>query len=333
MSLIESIYNKAKSLNKRIVLPEATEERNLRAARKIEDEGIAKIVLVGVEADIRKKADEIGVSLSSIEIVEPLKNDKADQYISKMVELRKKKGMTEEQARELLMDPLYYGAMMVKLGDADGYVSGAVHSTGDVLRPALQIIKTAPGCKTVSSFFIMSLPESSPYASTRKELFFADCAVVPNPTSEQLADIAITTAKSFNSIVEGEEPKVAMLSFSTKGSAKHEACDKVIEGLKIAKEKDPSLMVDGELQADAALIAKVGELKCPGSDVAGQANILVFPDLSSGNIGYKLVQRLSGASAVGPVIQGLDKPVNDLSRGCSVQDICDTVAVTVCQAQ
>jgi len=230
-------------------------------------------------------------------------------------------------------DPLLYSiAIMVKLGQADGYVSGAIHATGDVLRPAFKIIKTAPGSSTVSSFFIMALPDRSPYSKVRNEIFFADCAVIPSPDAGELADIAISTAASFRSIVKGEDPRVAMLSFSTKGSAKHPDAEKVIEATKILKEKMPELLVDGELQADAALIPGVGEKKCPGSVVAGKANILVFPDLNSGNIAYKLVQRLAGAAAIGPVVQGLNKPVNDLSRGCSVQDIIDTVAVTACQA-
>jgi phosphate acetyltransferase len=332
MALLDLIYDKAKSAKKTIVLPEATEERNLRAAEKIIKEGIASIILVGAPREINAKAKELGVDISKATIREPLEGADALNFIDKLVELRKNKGMTESKAQEILKDPLYYAAMLVKLGQADGYVAGAIHATGDVLRPALQIIKTAPGCKTVSSFFIMVLPKTSPYFETCSELFFADCAVVPAPDENQLADIAVSTAQSFKSLVSSSEPRVGMLAFSTKGSAKHDDLDKVIAATDIIRKKAPDLMVDGELQADSALIAKVGELKCPESQVAGKANVLVFPDLNSGNIAYKLVQRLAGAAAVGPIVQGLDKPVNDLSRGCSVQDIVDTVAVTACQA-
>jgi len=333
MSLIDTIYDRARALNKTIILPEASEERNLKAASEILKKRYAKIVLAGSEDEIRAGALNCGVDISGATIRDPSRDPDLERFISELVLLRKNKGMTEDKAAGLISDPLCFAAMMVKLGQADGYVSGANHSTGDVLRPALQIIKTAPGCKTVSSFFIMVLPDSSPYSKTQKELFFADCAVVPAPSAEQLADIAVSTAASYESLVKGGEPRIAMLSFSTKGSAEHPDAEKVIQATGILKEKAPGLLADGELQADAALVPGVGEKKCHGSVVAGKANILVFPDLDSGNIAYKLVQRLAGAMAIGPIVQGLDKPVNDLSRGCSVQDIVDTVAVTACQSE
>ncbi len=333
MALIDIIHDKAKKLQKTVILPESLEERNLKAAQQIDQAGFGKVVLLGAEDELRAKAKEFGVELGDAILIDPARDPEHDHYVAELVKLRGHKGVDEAKAGELLQDPLYYAAMMVKTGKADGYVSGAVHATGDVLRPALQIIKTAPGCKTVSSFFIMILPETSPYASTRDVLFFADCAVVPQPDAQQLADIAISTAGSFKALIADDEPRVAMLNFSTKGSASHPDADKVIEATNIVKEKAPDLMVDGELQADAALIQSVGSKKCPDSPVAGKANILVFPDLDAANIGYKLVQRLAGATAIGPVVQGLNQPVNDLSRGCSVQDIVDTVAVTACQAE
>lgn len=331
MQLIDRIYERATKLQKWIALPEATEERNLKAAIEIQQKRFAKVILVGAEGEIISKAKSLNLDVAGFEIADPAKLRERTDYVDQLVELRRKKGMTTEKARELLSDPLYCAAMMVKKGEADGFVAGAIHATGDVLRPALQIIKTAKGIKTVSSFFIMVLPDTSPYAQVQKELFFADCAVVPDPDVEQLADIALSTANSFSALISDSDPRVAMLSFSTKGSGQHDVVDKVTAATELVKEKNPRLLVDGELQADAALISKVGALKAPDSGVAGKANILVFPDLNAGNIGYKLVQRLAGASAIGPVIQGLDKPVNDLSRGCSVQDIIDTVAVTACQ--
>jgi phosphate acetyltransferase len=331
MALIDIIYKKAKSVKKTIILPESFEERNLKAAGEIIKEGISNVVLVGNQKEICKKALDVGADISGAIFRDPENDPQIEIFINKLVEIRKHKGVDEAKAKEILNDPIFFAAMLVKCGEADGYVAGAVHATGDVLRPALQIIRTAEGCDTVSSFFIMILPGTSPYKVVREVLFFADCAVVPSPTSNQLSDIAISTSKSFKSLIENEEPRVAMLSFSTHGSAKHDDALKIIEATQMLKEKDSSILADGELQADSALIEKVAKQKCPESIIGGKANILVFPDLNSGNISYKLVQRLAGASAIGPIVQGLSKPVNDLSRGCSVKDIVDTVAVTACQ--
>lgn len=328
MGLLESIWNKAKSSQKTIVLPEGTEERTLKAAAMAAKEGLANIVLLGNEDEIKAKGQDLNTS--AITIIDPAKSEKYDDYVEQLVEIRKHKGLTLEESRELVTDPLYYGTMMVKMGDADGLVAGAINTTGNVLRPALQIIKTAPGIPVVSSCFIMEVL----YKEYGHEgiLLFADCAVNPNPDAEQLAAIAITSAKTGVDLV-GLEPKVAMLSFSTKGSASHDFVDKVVEATRYAKEMAPDLDIDGELQADAALVESVGKLKSPNSNVAGKANILVFPDLQSGNIGYKLVQRLGNAVAIGPVCQGLAKPVNDLSRGCSIDDIVNVIAITSVQAQ
>ncbi len=333
MSLMELIHNNAKRLQKTIVLPESEDERTLKAAGECAKAGLGPVILLGNPDEIATHAKNCGADISKAEVIDYMNAPEFGGFVKDLFEMRKAKGLTEEQAAELLKNPLYYASMLVQSGKADGYVSGAVNSTGDTIRPALQIIKTAKGCKTVSSFFIMNLPESSPYYSKRKFLFYADCGVVPNPTSEQLADIAVQTAKSYKSLTGGEEPVVAMLSFSTKGSAKHDDINKVTEGLKLAKEKDPSLKIDGELQGDAALIDSVAAKKAPGSTVAGNANILVFPDLDAGNIAYKLTERLAGAQAIGPLLQGMAKPVNDLSRGCKVQDIVDAVAVTACQTE
>jgi phosphate acetyltransferase len=286
------------------------------------------VILIGNEAQIREKA--AGLDYTGVTIIDPEKSDKTDGYAEGFYELRKHKGVTPEMAKEKVLDPLFYACMMIKKGDADGMVAGAINTTANTLRPALQIIKTAPGISVVSSSFIMEL--KTPEYGHNGILMFGDCAVNPNPDADQLAAIAVSTAKTGAQLT-GMTPKVAMLSFSTKGSAKHELVDKVSTATARVKEMAPGLMVDGELQADAALVEKVGKLKSPGSPVAGQANVLIFPDLQAGNIGYKLVQRLAGAEAFGPICQGLAAPVNDLSRGCSVEDIVSVVAITAVQAQ
>ena len=328
MAIIDKIKAKAKSDVKHIVLPEGEEIRNVQAAVMIRDQGLAKLTLLGNPAKVKEVA--AGADLTGIDIIDPADSDKAPLYAATLYDLRKAKGMTEEEAAKKVADPMYYGIMMVKLGDADGLVSGAIHSTGDMLRPALQVIKSKPGMKTVSSCFLMECPNKA-YGDDGV-MIFSDCGVIPNPTAEELANIALGAADSARSLA-GMEPRVAMLSFSTKGSAKHESVTKVQEATRIAQEMAPDLMLDGELQLDAALVEKVGQLKAPGSKVAGHANVLVFPDLGAGNIGYKLVQRLAGAEAYGPILQGIAKPCNDLSRGCSAEDIVATVAITACQAQ
>ena len=330
MDLMKEIWAKAQSNQKRIVLPEGEEERTLIASQKIKENSLAQIILVGDETKIKEKASALGVKLDGIQIADPETSPKKASYAEGFYELRKNKGMTLEKADKIMSDPLYFATMMVKVGDADGMVSGAIHTTGDLLRPGLQIIKTAPGISTVSSAFIMLLPNCE--FGQDGMLLFADCAVNPNPTAEQLAAIAISTADTAKTLC-NMEPKVAMLSFSTMGSAQHELVDKVTAATKLAKELRSDLEIDGELQLDAAIVEKVGKLKAPNSTVAGKANVLVFPDLQAGNIGYKLVQRFAHAEAIGPVCQGFAKPINDLSRGCSSEDIVNVVAITAVQAQ
>ncbi|SHI46626.1 phosphotransacetylase [Malonomonas rubra DSM 5091] len=332
MHLVDQIKAKARENLQTVVLPEGYDDRMVEASAKIVADGLAKVVLLGDADALNAKAGEMGVSLADVTLIDPKNSDLLDGYADELVELRKKKGLSKEQAIELLTgdDNLYFGAMMVHKGDAGGAVAGAYNTTGDVLRAAFQVIGTAPGMKTVSSVFLMVT--KTPEFGENGVLCFADCAVNPNPDAQALAEIAVSTAASCKSFL-GVEAKVAMLSFSTKGSAQHEDCDKVLKALEIAKGLAPDLAIDGELQADAALLPKVGEKKAPGSTVAGKANTIVFPDLDAGNIGYKLVERLAGAEAVGPIVQGLAKPVNDLSRGCSVDDIVSVSAITAVQAQ
>jgi phosphate acetyltransferase len=328
MNFLEKTTLQAKKDVKTIVLPESTDIRTIKAASMILEKGIAKIVLIGSEENISKLAGDLDISKALI--VDPLKSEKFEEYADTFYEMRKSKGVTPEQARETMKNPLYFGVMMVKKGEADGMVAGAINSTANTLRPALQILKTAPGTKLVSSFFVMVVPDCE-YGS-EGTFVFADCGLVENPNADELSEIAIASAKSFKALV-GAEPKVGMLSYSTYGSAKSELTEKVIEAARLAKQKAPELILDGELQADAALVPSVGKSKAPGSIVAGEANVLVFPDLNCGNIAYKLTQRLAKAEAYGPVTQGIAKPVNDLSRGCSAEDIVGVVAITAVQAQ
>lgn len=330
MSFVDKIWSLAQADMKKIVLPEGDEERNLKAAELIKKNAIAEVVLVGAEEKVKANAKTFGVNIEGIEIVDPETSDKTSKYAEAFYELRKSKGVTLEKATEVVKDPVYFGTMMVKMDDVDGLVSGAVHSTGDLLRPGLQIIKTAPGIKVVSSFFVMEVPNCG--YGKEGTLLFADCAVNPNPNAEELASIAISTADNAKALC-GIEPKVAMLSFSSMGSAKHENVDKVRVATESARGQRPDLQIDGELQLDAAIVDKVAKQKAPNSSVAGNANVLVFPDLQAGNIGYKLVQRFANAEAIGPVCQGFAKPINDLSRGCSVDDIVNVVAITAIQAQ
>lgn len=329
MGFIDVIKEKARANKKTIVLPESEDRRTLEATAQILKEGLANIVLIGNEEQIRKDAE--GLDITGAVIVDPATSDKTQSYIDKLVELRQKKGMTQEQAKDIMLNQrTYYGVMMVKMGDADGMVSGACHSTADTLRPSLQILKTKPGTKLVSAFFLMEVPNCE--YGENGTFVFGDCGLNQNPTSEELAAIAVSSAESFKMLV-GKEPKVAMLSHSSKGSAKHDDVTKVVEAVKAAKEMAPELQLDGELQLDAAIVPSVGASKAPESTVAGQANVLIFPDLDAGNIGYKLVQRLAKAEAYGPMTQGIAAPVNDLSRGCSAEDIVGVVAITAVQCQ
>ncbi len=330
MDFIDGIKEKAKQNLKTIVLPEAEDIRTLEATEMIKKEGYAKVILVGNEEKVKKLAEEKNIDIKDIELRDPEKCSKTKEYAKALYELRKAKGLTEEQAKKLVLDPVYYGMMMVKLNEADGLVSGAAHSTSDTLRPALQILKTAPGTKLVSAFFLMVTP-SKEYGENGT-LIFADSGLNEEPDSEALSEIAISSGKSFKQLV-GTEPKVAMLSYSTYGSAHSASTEKVVEATKLVKQKEPDLLVDGELQLDAAIIPEVAEFKAPGTPLKGQANVLVFPDLGAGNIGYKLVQRFGKAEAYGPLCQGIAKPVNDLSRGCSSKDIAGVVAITAVQAQ
>ena len=329
MGFVELLKKRAKESVKTIVLPESEDRRTYEAAAQILKEDLANLIIIGSEEAVKKGSE--GLDVSKATIVDPEKNEKTQAYVDKLVELRAKKGMTPEKAREtILNDYTYYGVMMVKMGDADGLVSGACHSTANTLRPCLQILKTKPGTKLVSAFFLMVVPDCEYGANGA--FVFADSGLNQNPTSEELAAIAASSAESFELLVQ-EKPIVAMLSHSTKGSAKHADVDKVVEATKIAKEQNPELALDGEFQLDAAIVPSVGASKAPGSEVAGKANVLVFPDLDAGNIGYKLVQRLAKAEAYGPVTQGIAKPVNDLSRGCSADDIVGVVAITAVQCQ
>ncbi|MDR0743399.1 MAG: phosphate acetyltransferase [Tannerella sp.] len=330
MDLLEEIILRAKANKQRIVLPEGTEERTLKAADRLVADGVADIILIGNPNEIRSLAGGFGLNhIGKATIVDPKNHEKKQAYADLLFQLRRSKGMTPEKAAQLVEDPLYLGCLMIKSGDADGEIAGAQNTTGNVLRPALQIIKTVPGITNVSGAFIMFLKDKSYGANGI--LVFADCAVLPYPTASELAQIAISTAYTARSLAH-VEPRVAMLSFSTKGSASNEMVDKVVEATRLAKEKAPDLCIDGELQADAALVEKVAAQKAPGSPVAGKANVLVFPNLEVGNISYKLVQRLAGAEAVGPILQGMAAPVNDLSRGCSVDDIYKMVAIASNQA-
>lgn len=330
MELLDKIKAKAREYNKRIVLPEGYEERNIMAADIAIKENLARIILLGDPEQIRSHAEKLGLkNIGRAVIVNPKSHDKKDHYINMMVELRKHKGMTPGEASRLIEDPLYLGVLMIKNGDADGEVSGADHATGDVLRPAFHYVKTAPGISVVSGAFIMILPDKN--FGEDGVLVYADGAVHPDPTEKELAEIAVATAHTARAIC-GFEPKIAMLSFSTKGSASHALVDKVVNATKLAKVMAPDLMIEGELQADAALIEAIGQKKAPGSKIAGKANVLVFPDLNCGNIAYKLTQRLAHAEAIGPVLQGMAAPINDLSRGCSVSDIVSMIAITANQA-
>ena len=332
MDLFKTLKATAIANKQRVVLPESTEPRTLKAADTIIAENIADVILIGEPAEIQAKAAELNLThIDQARIVNPNKPEEIQKYVELFYELRKAKGISMEDAAKTAKNPLYLGCLLVKAGEADGQVAGAANSTGNVLRAAFQVIKTAPGITAVSGAFIMQLPEGSPYGEDGI-LVFADCAAIPAPTASELAQIAVSANRTAKSLANIAEPRIAMLSFSTKGSAKHDNVTKVIEATRLAKEMDPSLHIDGELQADAALVPSVGASKAPGSEIAGRANVLVFPNLDTGNIPYKLVQRLAGAVAAGPIMQGLAAPVNDLSRGCSPEDIVKTVIMTCNQA-
>lgn len=332
MDILKSIVTRAQSRTMRIVLPEAEEERTLRAADRAIADHLADIVLIGNPETIRRQASQWGLThIDQATLIDPENNPRAEEYAILLADLRKKKGITIEQARELVKNPLYLGCLIIKNGEADGQISGALSTTGDTLRPALQIIKCSPGITCVSG--AMLLITDQPQYGDQGVVVMSDVAVTPMPTADQLAQFAYCTADTARAVAGIQEPKIAMLSFSTKGSAKHEVVDKVAEATRIARETWPELQIDGELQADAALVPSVGEKKAPGSPIAGHANVLIAPCLEVGNIGYKLVQRLGGATAIGPILQGIARPVNDLSRGCSVDDIYYMVAITACQAQ
>lgn len=327
---METIRENARNLNKCIVLPEGTEERTLKAADQILGEKLARLILIGNPDEIRQKSNELGLlNVEKAKIIDPENNPEIEKYATLLFDLRKSKGLSYDEAVKLAMDPLYLATLIIKAGEADGEVAGAMNSTGNVLRPAFQIVKTLPGISVVSGAFIMLLKDN-PYV-TDNILVFADCAVHPDPTAEELAEIAVSTYYTAKNIAK-IEPRIAMLSFSSKGSARHALVDKVVEATRIAKEKAPWIEIDGELQADAAIVEAVGRSKAPGSTIAGKANVLVFPGLETGNIAYKLVQRLAGAEAIGPVLQGMAAPINDLSRGCSVSDIVNLVAITANQS-
>ena len=331
MALIDQIIARAKSNKQRIVLPESLEERTLTAADRALADEIADIILIGNPDEIFALASKLGLThIGKATIIDPATSEKTEEYAQLLFQLRQKKGMTIEKARELVLDPLYFGCLIIKSGDADGQISGALSTTGETLRPALQIIKCAPGITCVSGAMLMIT--QAPEYGEEGVLVIGDVAVTPMPDAQQLAQIAVCTAQTAKSVAGFADPRVAMLSFSTKGSAKHEVVDKVVEATALAKQLAPELKIDGELQADAALVPSVGAKKAPGSEIAGKANVLVFPNLEVGNIGYKLIQRLGHADAIGPILQGIARPVNDLSRGCSVDDVYKMVAITACQA-
>ena len=324
MSILEDLQQKAISLGRHIVLPEGDDPRTVEAAKEITAKSLARLTILGTPSKIEKHAQACDFDLSKVTVIDPTNSPNIEKYADELVKLREKKGMTKEKALETVKQVLFFGAMMVRFGEADGSVAGAAHTTGDVMRAGIQVIGLASGINSVSSCFMMVVPEFM--GETNKVFLFADGAVIPNPTSDQLGSIAVSTARTMKALV-GQEPRVAMLSFSTKGSAEHEDIDKVRAGLKAAKAIDPDLIIDGELQVDAAIIPKIANSKAPGSPVEGKANVLVFPDLDAGNIAYKIVQRMAKAEAIGPIIQGLAKPANDLSRGCSPSDIVNVVAI------